>query len=143
MLGGVVSGVEVAVHVHCHLRLPVVLGDVGDRAEPDRAGDVGQDVELAPGVDRLIDHLARLLEVRDVAEVGYRLAALGRDLVDDLLGGPRIRALAECGGADVRDDDLGAFSREGERDPAAVAAARAGYHRGQSLESPSQSVLLM
>ena len=124
---------EVTLEVHPDDRVPLLLGGVHQHPVADEAGVVDQDVEAAEGVDRLLHHRRRLLEVGDVGAVGHRLAAerldLGHHLVGHLGGG----ALTGAGGAEVVDDDLRALAGQLEGVRAADAAARAGDDRDASF----------
>ena len=88
---GVAQRREVALEVDADDRVPLLLGGVHQHPVADEARVVDQDVEPAEGVDRLLHHRGRLLEVRDVRTVGDGLAAERLDLGDDLVGRPRRR----------------------------------------------------
>src|SRR3546814_9699944 len=69
------------------------------------AGDVDEDVEALIGGERLADEVLGLQVVRDVGVVRLGGAALGADLVHDLLGGGLVAALALHGRAEVRSEE--------------------------------------
>jgi len=111
--------------VDAHDGIPLFAGHVEDHAVAEDAGDVDEDIELAPLVERLADEVFGLVHVRDIVVVGEGDAAPGLDFVDDLLGGGVVFAFAVNGDAEVVDDDARAFAGESEGDFAADAAAGA------------------
>ena len=88
-----------------------------DAAAAERGGVVDHDVEPAAGGGSLVDHDAGGVMVGDIDLPQDRLAAKGLDEAEGFL--------AMCGRTSGNDDD-GAFAREGDRDGAADALARAG-----------------
>ena len=76
--------------------------------------------------DRLVDHALGAVPVGDVVAVGHRLAAHRLDLVDDLLGGADIVALAGAVAAEIVHHDLGAVLGQHQ---AMLAADAAGASR--------------
>src|SRR5262245_7510916 len=85
--------VERALQVDRDDRVPVVLGHVEDHAVAQDASAVDDHVDLAVLSDARLDQVGALLGVRDVPVVGDRQAPGRLDLVDDLLGRPRVLAL--------------------------------------------------
>ena len=110
--------------------IPVFLGrleQVLARLDPDV---VVEDVEAAPALDRRSDHGDALAGPRDVGGVGQRLAALGADEPDGLLGA--VLHLVDA-------EDARALAGEEDRRRLAVAEARAaragaGHDRDLAVE---------
>ena len=86
---------------------------------PQDAGVVHQDVELAEGVDGLVDQGLGTLPRADVGRVDGGVAPAGLDQLDDLLGRVLVVTLALQRCADVVDDDLGALGSQ-QRGPPPV-----------------------
>jgi hypothetical protein len=107
--GGEAGRREVTLEVHADDGVPVFLAHVEAHPVAQDARVVDQDVEVAPGLDRLVDEALRALPVGDVVVIGDGLAAGLGDLVDDLLGvtgvGPGPVPLA----AEIVHHHLGAF----------------------------------
>ena len=72
-------------------------------------GVVHEHVQVAEGLDREVDEALRALPVGDAVGVGDGFAAHRVDLVDDLLRGRAVLALAVHVAAEVVDDDLRAL----------------------------------
>ncbi len=89
----------------------VLLAHVEEHPVPQEPGVVHQDVELPEPVDRRLHEAERVVPVGDVAVVGHRFAAGGRDLVHHGVGGALLLFSLQ-GAAVVVDDDAG--SEEGE-----------------------------
>ena len=104
-----------ALQVHAHDAVPLLLAHVDDDAVAEDAGVVHEHVEVAERVDGLLDEPASAVPVGDVLPVDDRLAAHGADVVDRLLGGRGVGAATLLVAAEVVDDDLGALAREEER----------------------------
>ena len=104
-------------------RVPFLFGHVEDHAVAEVAGDVDQDVDAAPGVDRLLDHLPRLREVRDRTIVRDGRAAGLLDRLDHVVRRALVAAFAAQADTGIVDDDLRAGAREGERDASTDASS--------------------
>ena len=82
MAGDELDHSEVALHVDLEGLVPGALVDAEHRTEVRVGrGVVHQDVDLAVGLQRLVEHVLSLVGVADVAGDGRRVAALGPDLV--------------------------------------------------------------
>ena len=79
---------------------------------------------------------------RDAVVVRDGAAARRGDLVDDLLRGRRVGAVAVGAAAEVVDDDRRAFGREQQRVTAADAAPRAGDDRDLAVEQTHDDLLI-
>ena len=106
-------------------RIPLRVAHVVDRAVPDIAGIVHDDVEIAERLKRRSDRLVAEIGRGDIADERHGAAALRRDRRHGL--GGRI-------GVEVADHHLGAASRELARDRGADAAARPGHQRHPAVE---------
>jgi hypothetical protein len=71
-----------------------------------------QDVQLAEGVDRLVDQGLGPFPRAHIGGVDRPVAAAGLDQLDHLFGRVLVAPLALDGGAHVVDDDLGPFRRQ-------------------------------
>jgi hypothetical protein len=112
--------------VHAHYRVPFFFGHIEDHSVPKDAGDVHEDVELAPLVQRRADEVFGLVHIRNVAVVRDRFAA-GRLYLRYSLGGGRVvLTFAVNRNAKVVDDDLRALACVEQSYFAADAAARTG-----------------
>jgi RimJ/RimL family protein N-acetyltransferase len=100
-----------------------------------RTGEAMDDVDLAEAVQRGLHDAGTTLGGHHGVEVRDRLAALGRDLVDDLLRGGVVAALALDAATEVVDDDEGTAGRELEGVGAAEAAAGAGDDGHTAVEA--------
>ena len=103
-------------------RLELLVGHLVRDAVPRVAGVVDEDVDLAEGVDRLLDDLVAGAGLGQVAGDGDRLAL---DLAGRLLGDVAV---------DVVDRHLRAFGGEQLGRRAADAASRAGDDRGLAVK---------
>src|SRR6202042_297521 len=83
--GGEVGGGEVALQVDTDDVVPVRLVHVERHLVAQDAGVVDQDVELAPGVDRLVDQVLGARPGGDVVRVQVGFAAGRLDVLDRLL----------------------------------------------------------
>ena len=107
-------------------RVPVVLVHVEDHPVAQDARVVHEHVEAAEGVDRLLHHVARAVEIGDVVEVGDGLAATRPDDLGNFLGRPAVGAFAASRAAEVVHDDARARGGEVQGVAAAHAVARPG-----------------
>ncbi len=120
--------------MHPDDRVPFVGRHVDQHAITQNPGVVDQDVEVAEGLDRLVDEPFGAVPVRDVVEVGDSRSAGCLDLVNDLLRGRCVRTGAVGAPAQVVHDDLGPFGREQQRVRAADAASGPGHDRDATIE---------
>src|SRR5262249_17189858 len=105
------------------------------------AGVVHEHVELAVGLDGLVDHVLGAVPARDVVAVGHRFAASLLDGLDHFVGRTGVRAAAVDLGAEVVDDHLRAVRGQHDRVLAADAAACAGHDCNSSLTQTGHSSL--
>jgi hypothetical protein len=113
--------------------VPLVLGHVHKHAIAQNACIQDNGIELAEGGDRLVDHALGAVPVGDVVTVRDSLAAHRLDLVDDLLGGADIVALAGAVAAEVIHHDLGAMFGQHQAVFAADAAGASSDDRHPTL----------
>src|SRR5690606_10225227 len=90
------------------------------------AGVVHEDVEAAPGIERLLDHPLARLERGNAVVVRDGLATHLLDFFDNLFGGAGVGTFAARGTTNVVDDDAGTFLGEQQGFAAANAAPGAG-----------------
>ena len=121
--------------------VPVRLVHVEAHLVPQDAGVVDQDVELAEGVDGLVDEVLGPLPRADVGGVDGAVAAARLDELDDLFGRVLVAAFALEGGPDVVDDDLGALGGQQQGLLASDASSCAGDDGHLAVEH-SHGVLL-
>ena len=98
---------EVALEVHVHHCVPVILGHVDEHAVTQIAGVVDQHVQVTEGLDGLVDHVLGASPVRHIVVVGDCLATHGHDLGRHLLRRGAVFSRAVEGPAEVVHDDLG------------------------------------
>ena len=84
----------------------LVEREVGERAGIADAGVVHDDVEPAEGVHGHVDDAGGLLRIGDVGVARHRFAAVGIDLLDDVVRGSLRPARAVELAPEVGDDDL-------------------------------------
>ena len=101
--------------VHVHHQPEVVQRHFGKTLVAQDAGVVDQDVDLAPGAQRLVDHRLHCRRIGHRRAIGQRLTACGNDLVHHRLSA-----------AQVVDQHLGAARSQAQCMHAAQAAAGAG-----------------
>ncbi len=130
---------EVALEVNLDDRIPLLLGHVEDRAVAKDARVVDEDVEVAIGLERLLDEILAALPTRDVVVVGARLTAGRLDLIDRLLRGPVVGTRAIPFAAEVIDDDLGAFRGQEHRVRTTDPASGTGDDRDLSVKVSHRS----
>ena len=115
-------------------RLPVFREHVVEHLVAQDAGGVEHDVQPAERVARLLHHLQAIVEFRDRAEIGHRLAAGRLDLVGCRLRRPGVAAFAGAADAGIDDDDPRAFLGHQLGDFGADPARRPGADRDPSLQ---------
>ncbi len=93
-------------------RVPVLLGDVETHPVTQDPGIVDQHVQVAIGVDRLLDEPLGTGPVRDVVPVDNRFAACVTDQLRGLLSRCRIRSEPGAVATKIVDNDPGALGRE-------------------------------
>ena len=98
--------------MHAHHRVPIVDGHVDEHAVAHDAGIGDNSVESTEGVDGGTHEIAGAVPVADVIGVGDGFATSGDDVVDDLLGGTDVVALAGERRTDIVDHDLCALGGE-------------------------------
>ena len=126
--------VERALEVDVEHGVEVVPGQLRERLVAQDAGVVDDDVDLAERVDRGLDDALAALGGGHRVVVRHGVAAGGLDLVDDLLRGCVVAALAVDRAAEVVDDDLRAAARHLEGVGPAQPAAGAGHDRDPAIE---------
>ncbi len=134
MRPGVPERSEVALQVHRDHGVPLLLRHVHEHAVAEDPRVVHEDVEPAVAVDRPLHELLGRAEVGHVRVARHRLAAVGHDLVDDLLGRACVLALSCERAPQVVDDDPRARPRQSERVVTPDAAPGAGHDRHLPLE---------
>ena len=127
--------VEAPLQVHLNDPVEVVLGHLVKGRVARNAGDAGDRIDTAEGVDRLLHHRPGIRESQNVAAIGRRLAAAAFDQRDDLVGGARIVAVAPRGAAKVVDDNRGPFPGGKQGDLPADAMTTAGHQDNLAFES--------
>ena len=85
---------ERAFEVHLDHGVKVVLRQREDHPVTQNAGVVDQNVDVAVGVDGLVDHLLGLVEVADIGAVDFGLPAASADFLHHFLGWGLVGALA-------------------------------------------------
>src|SRR5439155_23957608 len=85
--GGRLDRGEVALEVHGHDLVPLLLAHVEDHAVAEDAGVVDEDIDPPEFVDCGLDDVLPAVHGRDGVVVCDCLVALGLDLGDDLVGG--------------------------------------------------------
>ncbi len=93
-------------------QIPVGFGPFVERFVPQNASIVDQNVNLAPFVDRLVENGLTAFHGGHVIAVGDRLAAVGDDVVHDLLGRADGPAAAVTCAAQIVDQHFAAFGAE-------------------------------
>ena len=132
---------EVTLQVHGDHRVPLLLGHVEAETIAEDAGVVDHDVETAVVVERLVDQRLATGPRRDVVDVGHRIAAGGDDLVDHLLGRPRVGPRSIGRATHVVDHHAGAFARQKLRLFPADAAPGTGHQRHLAVEAAHEFLL--
>ena len=133
---------EVALQVDADHGVEVFLGHVEDRRVAQEAGVVDEDVEIAQGVERGLDHRLRVVPIGDVAEVRHGLAALLADLLHHRARGRFVAAAAVAARPEIVDDDARALARERQRLDAAEPVRGARDDRDLAFEIAEHHVLL-
>ena len=128
------DGGEVTLQVNSDDVVPVGLGHVEAHLVAQDAGIVDDDVDVAEGVDRLIDEPLAATPRGDVVTVDHGLATVVDDDVDDLLCGVDVATLTLERGADIVDDDLRTLACEQQRLFASDASSSAGDNCHLSVE---------
>ena len=122
-------------------RVVVGLVHLHQRAIPDDAGVVDQDVDLPEGVDGGGHDPAGAVEVVDPVAVGHRRPAPAHDLLDDLFGRILIGAVAAERDADVVHHHAAPFAGQAQGDGPPDAATRAGDHCYPSVKQAHRATL--
>ena len=131
-----------ALQVDVDDRVPLGLVHVEAHLVAEDARVVDEHVEAAERVDGLLHHALGARPGRDAVVVRLGAAARRDDLVDDLLRGRRVGAVAAGAAAEVVDDDRGALGREQQRVTAADAAPGAGDDRDLAVEQTHEMLLI-
>ena len=104
-----------ALQVDVDDRIPFALLHVHEHSIAQDSRVVDQNVEPSVGVDRLLNHGSGRIEVGHIRSVGHGLSAVLANLLDHLVGWPRVLALAIPGAPEIVHDDLGAMFCQHQR----------------------------
>src|SRR5690606_26751101 len=121
--------------VHVDDRIPIVLGHLVEDHVPQDAGHVHDAVDPAEGVDRLLHHALRGLEVGDALAVDDGSTTRLLDDLDDFLSRRLVLTLAGYRTAEIVDHHLRALCSGKDRDLPSDAAAGTGNEDDLTFEN--------
>ncbi len=106
--------------------VPIRRGHVDYGLSVRTAGDIDEDVDTLPSVERRLDHIGDRLFVGDIGDERYRIGAFSGELSCSALG---------CFGVDIDNRQLRAFASEALSNRAADAATAAGDDHDPAVDS--------
>ncbi len=127
MLVGLASDEELATGVDAENTVEFLLGDVLEMAEGHNAGVRADNVQLAVVLDRLVEHLDRLLDIANIGLDGVSVTAARLDVLHKLL--------SRLGGVGVVDDDFGTTAGQLSRHGGTDTPAGARHERDLAIEA--------